>query len=72
MDGSHTLPDIIIVVVGDVEEFNPSQTQFRYGADDIISSNSNVLYTGSIVEVEVFFDLCLLLPFSPTQKLQSM
>jgi hypothetical protein len=43
MNGSYSIPHIIVVVIGYVEKFHTSFSQFAHGGDDVVCGYGNML-----------------------------
>ena len=48
---------ILVISVGDFDELDTPGFQVSDVPDDVVGEESNVLHTGAVVEVDVFFDL---------------
>lgn len=53
--------DVLIIRVGDLDEFNSACLEVGDVPDDVVGQECNVLHTGAVVVVHIFLDLGLLL-----------
>lgn len=52
---------VVVVSAGDLDEFHTASLEVCDVSDDVVGQESDVLHTGTVVEVDIFFDLRLLL-----------
>src|SRR6266550_711505 len=63
IDMANAIQKRIVVRPRDAQEFYAALTQSRHRRNDVVCRNRDVLYSGAVVELEIFVDLRLLLSF---------
>src|SRR5215211_9407762 len=64
VDLTHPLGHLVVVLLGNVEELDPTLAQCRDATDDVARGHRDVLGAGALVVLDVLLDLRLALPLS--------